>query len=152
MTEWDYPEPFELALSPQAADIDGLNHTNNAVYVRWCEQIGWAHSEALGLSLADYQRLNAAMAIRSARYDYELPSALGEALVLGTWLTAGDGRLSMERRFQLRRVSDGVTLMRGEWKLVCIAMDTGRPRRMPAEFVACYQTAVVPAVGPGDDR
>jgi acyl-ACP thioesterase len=49
--EWDYPQPFMLQRTPQAADIDGLNHTNNAVYVRWCEQAGWAHSEALGLTL-----------------------------------------------------------------------------------------------------
>ena len=55
--DWDYPQPFILPVMPQAGDIDGLNHTNNAVYVRWCEQAGWAHSEGLGLSLDDYRRL-----------------------------------------------------------------------------------------------
>jgi len=140
---WDFPAPFECRLAPAAEDIDGLNHTNNTVYVRWCQDAGWAHSEALGLSMADYQRLDAAMAIRAAHYDYLLPSLLGEPLVLGTWLTAGDGRLSMERRFQLRRVSDGVTLLRARWQLVCIGIASGRPRRMPAEFVAAYQAVVV---------
>ena len=65
MTDWDRPSPFTLALTPAAEHIDGLGHTNNAVYVQWCEQAGWAHSEALGLSLADYRRLDRAMAILS---------------------------------------------------------------------------------------
>lgn len=140
---WDHPAPFTRALTPQPADIDGLDHTNNAVYVQWCEQVAWAHSEALGLSLADYRRLDRAMAIREGHYDYLLPSGLGEALVLGTWLTASDGKLTMERRFQLRRAVDGQTLVRGRWLLVCIEISSGKPRRMPAEFLAGYEVAIV---------
>ena len=30
---WDFPDPFTIAAAPRAGDIDGLNHTNNAVYV-----------------------------------------------------------------------------------------------------------------------
>ncbi|HEX2011300.1 MAG TPA: thioesterase family protein [Roseateles sp.] len=142
---WDHPKPFTLALSPQAAEIDGLGHTNNAAYVQWCEKVAWAHSEALGLSLADYRRLDRAMAIRAGHYDYLLPSFAGEALLLGTWLTGSDGKLSMERRFQLRRASDGITLVRGRWALVCIEIASGRPRRMPPEFLTVYQAAVVGA-------
>jgi acyl-CoA thioester hydrolase len=144
---WDYPQPFTLDLVPQAADIDGLNHTNNAVYVRWCEQVGWAHSEALGLSIQDYQRLDRAMAIRRGEYDYLLPTVLGEALILATWLVGGDGKLSMERRFQLVRASDGVTVLRARWELVCIDISGGRVRRMPPEFLDAYMPQVVAAQG-----
>lgn len=140
---WDYPSPFTRPLTPQPSDIDGLGHSNNAVYVQWCEQVAWAHSEALGLGLADYRRLDRAMAIREGHYDYLLPSFEGETLVLGTWLTASDGKLTMERRFQLRRAIDGVTLVRGRWLLVCIEISSGRPRRMPAEFLAVYEAAMV---------
>jgi acyl-CoA thioester hydrolase len=142
---WDHPQPFTLELSPSAADIDGLDHTNNAVYVQWCEKAGWAHSEALGLSLADYRRLDRAMAIRRSEYDYLLPTAAGEALVLGTWLYSTDGKLNMERRFQLLRASDGATVLRGRWQLVCIEISSGRARRMPAEFCDGYLPAVVAA-------
>ncbi|MFN3304759.1 MAG: acyl-CoA thioesterase [Roseateles sp.] len=144
MTDWDRPSPFTLQLAPAAEHIDGLGHTNNAVYVQWCEQVAWAHSEALGLSLADYRRLDRAMAIREGHYDYLLPSFEGEALVLGTWLTASDGKLTMERRFQLKRASDGATLVRGRWQLVCIEISSGKPKRMPPEFLAIYDAAVVP--------
>lgn len=143
--EWDYPHPFTLPAMPEGTDIDGLNHTNNAVYVQWCEKIGWAHSEALGLSLADYQRLDRAMVIRKAAYDYLLPSLLGDELTLGTWIVSSDGKLTMERRFQLVRNRDQATILRGHWDLVCIELASGKPRRMPPEFCETYLAAMVPA-------
>jgi len=148
---WDYPHPYTMALTPQPADIDGLHHTNNAVYVQWCEKIGWAHSEALGLSLADYQRLDRAMAIHRAEYDYLLPTLLGEELTLGTWLLDSDGKLGMRRGFQLLRARDGVTVLRGRWQLVCIEIGSGRARRMPDEFRGVYLPALaLPAPGSAD--
>lgn len=140
---WDYPSPFTLPVSPVKADIDGLNHTNNAVYVRWCDGIGWAHSEALGLSLSDWQRLDRAVAIRRGEYDYLLPSFEGDELLLGTWITASDAKLTMQRSFQLIRLRDRVTIMRGRWELVCIELSSGRPRRMPAEFINVYHSALI---------
>ena len=141
--QWDYPHPFTLPVTPCAQDIDGLNHTNNAVYVQWCEKVGWAHSEALGLGMADYLRLDRAMAIRKAEYDYVLPSLQDEALTLGTWITASDGKLTMERRFQIVRNSDGATILRGRWDLVCIEVGSGKPRRLPPEFCQVYLPALV---------
>ena len=139
---WDFAEPFTRPASPQPDDIDGLNHTNNAVYVQWCEKVAWAHSEALGLSLADYHRLDRAMAIHHATYDYLLPSTLGDELTLATWLTASDGKLTMERRFQLIRNRDQATLLRGRWALVCIELSSGRARRMPPDFCTAYLPAM----------
>ncbi|MCE3604357.1 acyl-CoA thioesterase [Massilia sp. P8910] len=139
--DWDHENPFVQTITPQPGDIDGLNHTNNAVYVQWCEQIGWAHSHQLGLNLDDYRRLDRAMAIRRGEYDYLLPTVLGESLTLATWLTGGDGRIAMERRFQLVRERDGVTVLRGRWDLVCIEISSGRVRRMPTEFLEAYVAA-----------
>lgn len=142
---WDYTHPFTHALAPGTADIDGLNHTNNAVYVRWCEQIGWLHSQALGLTLDHYRRLDRAMAIRRGEYDYLLPTVLGETLTLATWLVGGAGGVAMERRFQLVRDRDGATVLRARWDLVCIDISSGRVRRMPPEFLAAYVTQVAMA-------
>jgi len=140
---WDYPAPYILTLTTQADDIDGLHHANNAVYVHWCEKAAWAHSEFLGLSLGDYERLDRAMAIRRGEYDYLLPARLGDKLELATWLTSGDGRLSLVRQFQLRRVRDGATLLRAKWDLVCIELSSGKVKRMPAEFGNIYNAAVI---------
>ena len=69
-TLWDHPTPFILETRVNPEDIDGLNHTNNAVYVKWCEQVAWAHSVSLGLDLECYRALNRAMAIAHSEYDY----------------------------------------------------------------------------------
>jgi acyl-CoA thioester hydrolase len=68
---------------------------------------------------------------------------LGDDLLLATWLTGGDGKLTMTRRFQLVRVSDKSTLMRGQWDLVCIELTSGKARRMPPEFCDVYNAAVI---------
>ena len=146
---WDLPNPFTSQVKPEAGDIDGLNHTNNAVYVQWCGTIGWRHSEALGIHLEDYQRLDRGMAIHRADYHYLLPTTVGDELTLGTWLLAGDGNLTMERRFQLLRNRDQLTVLRGRWKLVCIELSTGKPRRMPAEFRKIYLSGLVGEVSRG---
>jgi acyl-CoA thioester hydrolase len=141
--DWDFAQPFTVSVAPLPGDIDGLNHTNNAVYVQWCESVAWAHSQALGMSLADYRRLDRAMAIRRGEYDYLLPTLLGDELTLGTWLLASDGKLTMERRFQLVRERDRATVLRGRWNLVCIELSSGRVRRMPPDFIQVYRAAEV---------
>jgi acyl-CoA thioester hydrolase len=139
---WDYPEPFIVTNYVRGADIDGLNHTNNAVYVNWCEQAAWAHSVALGLDLESYQQLNRAMAITHSEYHYLQASREGEEVMIGTWIINWDRRLTMQRRFQIIRVDDGVTLLRGGMRFACIELSSGKPRRLPAEFIEGYGPAV----------
>jgi acyl-CoA thioester hydrolase len=141
---WDFPAPFTLGFSVQAEHIDFIGHVNNAVYVSWCQNAGWQHSLQLGLGLEEYRTLDAAMVIRRANYDYILSAYAGQECVMATWLTANDHKLTMERRFQLQRRSDGKTLLRGYWQLVCVRMSNGKPRRMPAEFDEAYGAAVIP--------
>ncbi|KQV46002.1 hypothetical protein ASE26_15100 [Duganella sp. Root198D2] len=138
---WDRPAPFIVPVTPRAGDIDGLGHTNNAVYVRWCEEAGWAHSNALGLTLADYKRLDRGMAIRRSEFDYIFATNEGEELLLGTWLLPGDSSLSMQRCFQLVRRRDNTTVLRARWELVCIELSSGRPKRRPPEFSEIYVPA-----------
>lgn len=140
---WDHPEPFTQAHRVEAADIDGLRHTNNTVYVRWCEQVAWAHSVALGLDLERYRALDRAMAITHSEFDYLQASREGDEVVAGTWITRWDRRLTMLRRFQILRPADGVTLLRGLMVFVCIEISSGRPRRPPREFIDGYGPAVL---------
>ena len=96
---WDYADPFTVSLSVDAADIDGLGHTNNVVYVRWCEQVAWAHSVSLGLDLSAYESLDRAMAITHSEYRYLQASRLGDEVTAATCIVRWDKRLTMERRF-----------------------------------------------------
>jgi acyl-CoA thioester hydrolase len=140
---WDHPGPFTLQTRVGPGDIDGLEHTNNAVYVKWCEQVAWAHSVALGLDLERYRALDRAMAITHSEYHYLQASREGDEIVIGTWIVGWDRRLTMRRQFQAIRAGDGVTLLRGAMRFACIEISTGRPRRLPPEFIAGYGPAVL---------
>ncbi|MFK7976467.1 MAG: acyl-CoA thioesterase [Halioglobus sp.] len=140
---WDHPDPFVLETSVQAEDIDGLRHTNNAVYVKWCERAAWSHSVALGLDLVSYEALDRAMVITRSEFDYLQASREGDAVAVATWIVAWDGKLTMKREFQVLRLSDEVTVLRGKMNFACVEMSTGKARRLPPEFIAGYGAAVI---------
>ncbi len=141
--DWDYPQGYNVELTVNEADIDGLNHTNNAVYVKWCERAAWAHSVALGLDLACYLQLDRAMAITRSEFDYLAASRLGDKVAVATWIVDWDRKLTMERHFQIIRPSDAVTLLRGKMKFACIEISSGKPRRLPPEFIKGYGAVVI---------
>ncbi len=142
--EWELPEPFTIDLEVAKSDIDDYGHTNNAVYLGWCDRCAWAHSEALGLDFARYRQLQRAMALRSSRLEFLAPSFEGERIRVANWIVHADGRLRATRRYQVVRLDDGVTLMRAEMSFVCIDLGSGKARRMPPEFAERY--VVLPAV------
>ncbi|QEY58855.1 acyl-CoA thioesterase [Pseudomonas sp. C27(2019)] len=141
---WDYPSPYILPLRAVSADIDEFDHVNNAVYVRWMEECAWQHSIDLGLGFAEYQALDRGMAVLRHEIDYLASAYEGETFEMATWIAHSDQRLRMDRYFQLVRVSDGVTLLRAKTTFVCIELSSGRPRRMPPEFIKGYGAVMLP--------
>ncbi|MNJ68199.1 Acyl-ACP thioesterase [compost metagenome] len=109
----------------------------------WLENCAWQHSRSLGLGLEDYRRLNRAMAVLRHEIDYLAAAYEGDHLCLATWIVESDQRLKMKRHFQLVRPADGVTLLRAQTTFVCIEMSTGKPKRMPAEFIEGYGRALI---------
>jgi acyl-CoA thioester hydrolase len=139
---WDLATPFVIDLAVGAEDIDGLGHANNAVYVTWLERCAWRHSQQLGLDLTEYRRLDRAMAVVRHEIDYLASAYENDELELATWIVDWDRKLKMTRRFQLRRPADGVTLLRAQTTFVCIELSSGRPKRMPVEFIDGYGSAM----------
>ena len=142
--QWDYPGPHILRTRVEPGDIDGLNHTNNAVYVDWCQRAAWGHSVALGLDLERYRALDRAMVITYSEYHYLQASRDGDEVAVATWIVEWDRKLTMARRFQVIRLSDGVTLLRAAMRFACIELSSGRPRRLPQAFIEGYGPAVLP--------
>ena len=141
--KWDLQNPFIDHVLVQPEDIDELGHANNAVYVRWLERCAWQHSQSLGLGLPEYQQLNRAMVVVRHEIDYLAAAYVDEQLQMATWIVSWDSKLRMTRRFQLVRPDDGVTLLRAHTTFACVELSSGRPRRMPAEFVEGYGRAIV---------
>ena len=140
---WTLPDPFVIDIVVQPEDIDGLGHANNAVYVSWLERCAWRHSQSLGLDLAEYRRLDRAMAVLRHEIDYLASAYEGDQLQLATWIVESDQRLKMTRHFQLKRPADDLTLLRAQTTFVCIELSSGKPKRMPTEFVEGYGRALL---------
>jgi acyl-CoA thioester hydrolase len=140
---WDLPSPFTLQIRVSEEDTDRLGHANNVVYLRWLEDVSWAHIESLGMTWALHEETGKAMAITRTEIDYLASANAGDLLELGTWLTDFDGRFRSARQFQLVRVSDGKTLVRALSTHACVDMKSQRPSRMPAEFKRILGDALV---------
>lgn len=140
---WDLPTPFVIDLRVSSEDIDGLGHANNAVYVSWLERCAWRHSQSLGLDLSEYRRLDRAMAVLRHEIDYLASAYEGQELQVATWIIESDNRLKMKRHFQLKRPEDACTLLRAQTTFVCIELSSGKPKRMPLEFVEGYGQALL---------
>ncbi len=144
---WLYPKPFVRQLTVAEESIDGLGHVNNIAYLKWCEDTAWQHSAHLGLTMTDWLNVDRAMAITRAEYDYLAAAFTGEQISVATWLVTSDLKLTMERRFQIVRDADGKTLFTGRWQLVCINISSGRPARLPRQFIEIYGPNLVSAQG-----
>ena len=145
---WDAPAPHVLPVDVAEAHIDLMRHVNNVHYLQWLEDVAWNHSVALGMAPQDYVRLGHGMVVRRHELDYVAPALLGDRVLLATWITGLD-RLSRHRRYQFVRAADGATLFRGASHFVCVEIEGGRVRRMPAEFTAVYARGLA-AVDPCD--
>ena len=137
-TDWDFPDPHVVTLEVVAADIDAYNHVNNSVYLSWFDRVAWSHSSALGIPLEECVRIRRGMAAHRTEIDYERAAVLGDRVSVATWIVSSDGKLRVERRFQVRRVPNGETLARARTDYVCINLDSGRAARMPEAFANAY--------------
>lgn len=131
---FDVPSPYTEVRTVQPGDIDRLGHTNNVVYLGWLEAVAWAHSVHLGLGWELYQRINAGFVARRHTLDYLRATFVDDELHVATWITDNPGRVTMERAYQIVRAADGATVLRGTTLWACVDLQTGRARRMPAEF------------------
>jgi acyl-CoA thioester hydrolase len=139
MPEWDLPDPFVIEVVAGPETIDSYGHVNNAVYLGWLEACAWAHSAALGFDEARCVELARGMAVRNLNLDYLAACYEGDEILVANWVVANDGKLRATRRFQLINRTRGQVAMRGEVLYVCMNLSTGRPVRMPAEFLEAYQ-------------
>ena len=136
---WPVVSPFVIRRVAGAGDIDAFNHVNNARYIDWANEIAWAHSDALGLTMEDYRRIGFGCVVWRHEFDYVAPVALGDEIEIATWIEENDNRVRLLRAYEMRHATTGGVVFRGRTKFVCIDMKTGKPARMPREFIEAYR-------------
>ena len=126
---------FELPIQVQPADIDGLGHVNNVVYLRWMQEAAAAHWDA-----AAGPALRAAVVWVVVRHeiDYKAPGFAGERLVARTWVGEVHGA-TWERFIEIHRTGDDKLLARGRSVYAAIDRSSGRPRRVDAALRTAFE-------------
>ena len=138
---WDRPNVFAIAVDVSADLIDSLGHTNNVHYLNWLQHCAWHHSAAVGLDTEAMLATGCAMAVRDVRMTYLQATYANDRIWVGDWLIRNDHKLRATRAFQLLREADGACVMRAEIDYICIAVASGRPKKMPPAFVQAYSVS-----------
>jgi acyl-CoA thioester hydrolase len=110
---------FEMVVPVLPADIDGQNHVNNTVYLRWIQDVATAHWRRI--APADAQETVGWVVLRH-EIDYKAPANLGDEILLRTWVGKAT-RLTFERFTEIRRKADNGAGGRQ-------ATSTGKPARV----------------------
>ena len=123
-----------MAVTVHPDDIDGQNHVNNTVYLRWVQDVATAHWKSL--AGADAQEAIGWVVVRH-EIDYKMPANLGDEIVLRTWVGQAS-RLKFERFTEIKRKADGRLLAQARTLWVPIDANTGKPTRVSAEVRARF--------------
>src|SRR5205809_6848155 len=127
---------FEMTVSVLPGDIDEQNHVNNAVYLRWVQEVATAHWQAIASSEA---RESIGWVVLRHEIDYKTPACPGDEVVLRTWVGKAT-RLTFERFTEIRRRSDRLLLSQARTLWCPVNTQTGRPVRVSAEVRALFST------------
>lgn len=112
------------------ADIDERNHVNNAVYLRWIQDVATAHWKSL--TTAEAQAAMGWVVLRH-EIDYRSPASLGDEILLRTWVGQAS-RLKFERFTEILRKIDKQLLAQARTLWVPVDVRTGKPMRVSAEL------------------
>ncbi|MGH2373317.1 MAG: acyl-[acyl-carrier-protein] thioesterase [Candidatus Methylomirabilaceae bacterium] len=107
-----------------------------SVYLRYLQELAFAHSAALGYPLIWYEANRLFWLVRRAQLLVHAPARYGEALT-GTTQVVGMRRIFARRRNTIRRTSDGAPLVTVvvDWIFTHDGVVTAR---IPAEFVGAF--------------
>jgi acyl-CoA thioester hydrolase len=130
MTVGRSPEsPFELAISVQPEDIDGLGHVNNVVYVRWVQDAATAHWMA---QAPEPDRDTLGWVVLRHEIDYLRSAGPDDQITARTWVGTASRR-RFQRHTELVRESDGRTLARALTVWCPVDRATGRTTNVSQE-------------------
>jgi len=132
----DIAPPFEMAMPVNPADIDRQNHVNNTVFVRWVQEVATEHWNAHAPESA---RDSIGWVVLRHEIDYKAPVALGDEIVLRTWVGQAS-RATFERFVEVLRKTDRKLLAHARTLWVPINPETGKPTRVPPEVRTRFST------------
>lgn len=131
------PGVFTMRRRIEWQDIDQLQHVNNATYMAYFEDCGVQVAAAHGWPMSRIIEAGFGIVARRYRIDYRESALPDDELEVSTWVS-DPKRATAIRHYTIKRVSDHKLLARAHVLWVWIDLATGRPIRIPADFLADF--------------
>jgi acyl-CoA thioester hydrolase len=128
---------FALKITAAQGDIDELGHVNNAVWVRWIQDIATAHWQAV--APLEHQEAYIWVVTRH-EIDYLRAVLPGETVTGRTWIPDGPRGARFDRHVEFVG-EDGKPRVRARTTWAILDRASGRPLRVPAEVAAPFLSA-----------
>jgi acyl-CoA thioester hydrolase len=126
--------PFRREFTAEPADIDELGHVNNAVWVRWIQDIAVAHWSAV--APADQQAAHVWVVTRH-EIDYRGNLAVGERVTGETWVAAAPRGARFDRHVRFTG-TDGRVRVEAVTTWALLDRASGRLLRIRPEIAAPF--------------
>ena len=126
--------PFEQSFTAQLDDIDALGHVNNAVWVRWIQDMATAHWQAVAAPehIAAYFWV-----VTRHEIDYRGNVGPGENVTANTWIEREPKGAQFDRRVDFVDAA-GKVIVRANTTWAMIDKATGRLVRVRPEVSAPF--------------
>jgi acyl-CoA thioester hydrolase len=131
---------FSLLITPVSDDIDELGHVNNAVWVRWIQDVATAHWQeaATPEQVAAY-----VWVVIRHEIDYLGNVGAGEPVTAHTWISDPPRGARFDRNITFAN-DDGKTVVRSKTTWALVDRATGRIARVPEAITARFLGASTP--------
>ncbi|MEW6576437.1 acyl-CoA thioesterase [Sphingorhabdus buctiana] len=127
-------QPFTRDFTASPEDIDELGHVNNAVWVRWIQDMATAHWSAT----AAREHVDAFIwVVTRHEIDYRGNVALGETVTGRTWIEKPPRGATFDRRVEFVNDS-GKVIVSANTTWAMLDRATGRLMRVPMEVAAPF--------------
>jgi acyl-CoA thioester hydrolase len=123
-------QPFELSFTAAPEHIDELGHVNNAVWVRWIQEVATTHWR--GTAAPEHVAAFVWVVIRH-EIDYLRPLQVGQTARARTFVPDPPRGARLDRLIEF--IGDnGKVLVKARTTWAMIEVASGRPARVPADI------------------
>jgi acyl-CoA thioester hydrolase len=125
---------FSLSITAQPEDIDELGHVNNAVWVRWIQELATAHWNAIAPAAAIEQYI---WVVTRHEIDYRGNVGVGESVTGRTWISEPPKGARFWRNVSFTG-PDGKIKVVAKTNWAIIDQAKGRAVRVPSELAELF--------------
>ena len=131
----DFGTAFVRSIAPAPADFDELGHVNNAVYLRWAQEMAVAH---WGAAAGDALKQAYVWVVLRHEIDYRDPVLPGDVVIGRTWISPTADGPRFDRYVDIRK--DGAARSAASLKSTWVLLDatTRRPRRVGGDILEAF--------------